>query len=74
VESPFNYFDQWQKMPEQQPMENAFKHQWEMFLTYLFQGGEFQWNLKEGAKGVQLAELGIESWQRRAWMNVPPLE
>ena len=28
----------------------------------------------EGAKGVQLAEKGIESWQKRQWVDVPDLE
>jgi predicted dehydrogenase len=74
IESPFNYFEQWQKMPEQTHMENAFKRQWELFLIYLVKGGAFAWDLKEGAKGVQLAELGMESWRRRAWVEVPELE
>jgi predicted dehydrogenase len=73
VDSPFNFFDQWQKMPEQMPMDNAFKRQWEMFLTHLVKGGAFPWDLKEGAKGVQLAEKGIESWRKRAWVDVPPI-
>jgi predicted dehydrogenase len=73
IESPFNFFEQWQKMPEQMPMDNAFKRQWELYLTYLVKGGAFPWDLKEGAKGVQLAELGIESWKRRAWVDVPEL-
>ena len=74
IESPFHYFEQWQKMPEQAPMDNAFKRQWELFLIYLVKGGAFPWDLKEGAKGVQLAELGIESWQRRAWVKVEDVE
>ena len=31
----------------------------------------FRWSLLEGAKGVQLAELGLESWEKRAWVDVP---
>jgi predicted dehydrogenase len=73
IESPFNFFEQWQKMPEQMPMDNAFKRQWELYLIYLVKGGTFPWNLKEGAKGVQLAELGIESWTKRGWIGVPAL-
>ena len=34
----------------------------------------FRWTLLEGAKGVQLAEKGIESWQKRQWVAVPDLE
>jgi hypothetical protein len=30
--------------------------------------------LLEGAKGVQLAEKGLESWRKRAWVDVPSLE
>jgi hypothetical protein len=36
-------------------------------------GGSFPWDLREGAKGVQLAELGLESWVKRAWVDVPEL-
>jgi hypothetical protein len=33
----------------------------------------FRWNLLEGAKGVQLAEKGLESWAKRAWVEIDPL-
>jgi len=33
----------------------------------------FRWNLLKGAKGVQLAEKAMESWRKRAWVDVPPL-
>ena len=26
-----------------------------------------------GRQGVQLAELGMQSWQERRWLDVPPL-
>jgi predicted dehydrogenase len=70
IENPFNFFDQWQKMPEQMPMENAFKRQWELFLLHVVKGEPFPWDLMEGAKGVQLAEKGLESWAKRAWVEV----
>ena len=73
IESPLNYFEQWQKVPEQMPFENAFKRQWELFLLHVVKGDPFPWDLLEGAKGVQLAEKGIESWRKRAWVDVPPL-
>ena len=38
--------------------DNAFKVQWELFLRHVVEGGPFRWDLLEGAKGVQLAELG----------------
>jgi hypothetical protein len=33
----------------------------------------FPWTLLEGVKGVQLAELGLKSWEKRAWVDVPEL-
>jgi predicted dehydrogenase len=71
VDSPLNYFEQWQKVPEQQPFDNAFKTQWELFLRHVVADEPFRWNLLEGAKGVQLAEKGIESWQTGCWTTVP---
>lgn len=73
VENPFDFFAQWQKVPEQQVFENAFKVQWELFLKHVACGTPFPWDLLAGAKGVQLAERGIESWQQRRWVDVPPL-
>jgi len=37
-------------------------------------GEPFPWSLLEGAKGVQLAEKGIESWRTRAWVDLPELK
>jgi len=73
IESPINYFDDWQKVPERDPSENAFKRQWELFLRHVVLDEPFPWSLLEGAKGVQLAELGIESWKERRWVDVPEL-
>ena len=74
VESPLNYFDGWQKVPEQDTFDNAFKRQWELFLRHVVKDEPFRWGLLEGAKGVQLAEKGIESWHKRAWVDVPEIK
>jgi predicted dehydrogenase len=73
VESPLNYFDGWQKVPDQDTFDNAFKRQWELFLRHIVKDEPFRWGLLEGAKGVQLAEKGIESWNKRAWVDIPEL-
>jgi predicted dehydrogenase len=73
VPSPLNYFDGWQKVPEQTSYDNAFKTQWELFLRHVVKDEPFPWDLREGAKGVQLAEAGLESWRKRAWVTLPPL-
>ena len=41
--------------------------------AHVVKDGQFPWDLLEGAKGVQLAEKGIESWQKRCWVDVPKL-
>ncbi|GAK53258.1 oxidoreductase domain protein [Candidatus Moduliflexus flocculans] len=74
IESPINYMDNWQVVPDNKVFENAFKIQWELFLRHLVTNEPFPWNLREGAKGVQLVEKGMESWQKRAWVDVPELE
>jgi predicted dehydrogenase len=73
IESPLDYFDGWQRVPEQDTFDNAFKRQWELFLRHIVKDEPFRWGLLEGAKGVQLAEKGMESWQKRAWVDVPEL-
>jgi len=74
IESPINYMDNWQLVPDNKVFENAFKIQWELFLRHLITNEPFPWNLREGAKGVQLVEKGMESWKNRAWVDVPELE
>ncbi|MEI7437377.1 MAG: Gfo/Idh/MocA family oxidoreductase, partial [bacterium] len=64
----------WQKVPEQCDYDNAFKVQWELFLRHIVLNEPFPWGLLEGAKGVQMAELGLRSWQQRAWVDLPKLE
>ena len=72
VDNPLNFFNDWEEVSGG-PYENAFKVQWEMFLRHLVKDEPFRWSLLEGAKGVQLADLGIQSWQKRAWVDVPAL-
>ena len=58
----------------QPPLRQRLQGQWELFLRHV--AGElpdFRWNLLEGAKGVQLAELGYQSWAERRMLDVPPL-
>jgi predicted dehydrogenase len=74
VPQPIDFYDGWQEMPDQVEYDNAFKAQWELFLRHLVLDEPFKWDLREGAKGVQLAELGLESWKERAWVDVPELK
>jgi len=73
IENPINFQSTWTPVPEYQLYDNAFKAQWELFLRHLIKDEPFPWDLREGAKGVQLAEKGMESWQRRCWVDIPEL-
>jgi predicted dehydrogenase len=73
VPGPINFYEGWSKVPEQETFENAFKAEWELFLKHVVKNEPFRWNLLEGAKGVQLAEKGYESWYKRAWVEIPDL-
>lgn len=72
IESPLNYFNDWEEVPDND-YDNAFKVEWELFLKHVCNDEPFSWGLLEGAKGVQLAELGMTSWEKRAWVDVPEL-
>ena len=73
IPNPIDFFADWQKVPEQRQYENAFKAQWELFLRHIALDEPFRWTLLEGAKGVQLAERGLESSAQRRWVAIPPL-
>jgi predicted dehydrogenase len=73
IPQPIDFYDGWLKVPEQRPYENAFKVQWELFLRHVVADEPYRFGLLEGAKGVQLAELGLASWDKRCWVDVPDL-
>lgn len=74
IDNPIQFFEGWQEVPTNNPFDNGFKAQWELFLKHVVADSPFRWNLLEGAKGVQLAELGLKSWAERRWLDVPDLE
>ena len=73
IRQPIDFMENWNKVPDQEDYKNAFRVQWELFLKHIVTGSDFPWNLKEGAKGVQLAEKALESWEKRAWVDIPEL-
>jgi len=74
VEQKIDYFADWEEIPDAEEYENAFKAEWVLFIRHLFEDTPFGWGLLEGAKGVQLAELGMKSWEEGRWVDVPELE
>ena len=73
IPSPIDFWENWQEVPDNTVFDNAFKVQWELFLKHVARDEPFPWDLVEGAKGVQLAELGLRSWAERRWLEVPEL-
>jgi predicted dehydrogenase len=65
--------DTWEEVPTTTAFENGFKQQWEDFIRHLVAGTAWSFTLREGAKGVQLAELALQSWRERRWVDVPAL-
>jgi len=70
---PIDYLAQWTDVPDNQVFDNGFKTQWELFLRAVAEGTKFPWDLAEGAKGVQLAELALLSSAEGRRVPVPRL-
>ena len=74
VPQPIDFFETWSEVPGLGSYDNGFKVEWEMFIRHLYDDAPFKWTLLEGAKGVQLAEAGLQSWKKRCWIDVPELK
>src|SRR2546430_2193831 len=74
VPQTMKFTEQWQEVPDNIAYENGFKIQWEDFIRHVVTGTPWKHDLVEGAKGVQLAELGLKSWAERRWVDVPELK
>ena len=74
VKQTMIFTDQWQEVPDTQFYDNGFKIQWEHFIRHIAENEPYRWTLPEGAKGVQLVEAALQSWQERRWVDVAPLK
>jgi Predicted dehydrogenases and related proteins len=68
-----DFYNTWQPVPDNLPTDNGFKTQWEAFIRHVVEDAPFNHGLIEGAKGVQLVEAALKSWQERRWVDVPSL-
>jgi len=69
-----NFYDDWVEVPNNQDYDNGFKSQWEDFIRHLFEGSQWDYDLLSCAMGVLLAQLGLQSWAERRWLDVAELE
>ncbi|HEU5331294.1 MAG TPA: Gfo/Idh/MocA family oxidoreductase [Actinocrinis sp.] len=65
--------EQWQEVPDNEDFDNGFKAQWELFLAHIAADTPFPHTLMSGARGVQIAELGLESARTGRRVPVPDL-
>lgn len=68
-----SFRDQWQEVPDNQEFDNGFKAQWELFLRHVYADAPYHWDLHAGARGVQLAELGLRSSAEGRRIEVPEI-
>jgi predicted dehydrogenase len=65
--------EQWQEVPDNEVFDNGFKAQWELFLRHVAQDAPYTWDLWAGARGVQVAELGLRSSREGRRFPVPEI-
>jgi len=70
---PMVFDQQWQEMPDLEPVRNGYRAGWELFLRHVADDAPFPSPFLEGAKSVQLAEPCYESSRERRWIDLPPL-
>ncbi|GAA0439815.1 oxidoreductase [Actinoplanes capillaceus] len=56
-----SFRDEWTEVPDNEEFDNGFKVQWEAFLRHVVAGETFHWDFTSGARGVALAEAGLQS-------------
>ncbi len=71
VTEPFR--DQWLEVPANGDLDNGFKLQWEEFLRDVVAGREHRFGLLSAARGVQLAELGLQSSAEGRRLDIPAI-
>ena len=68
-----SFRDQWQEVPDNGEFDNGFKVQWEQFVRHVVEDVPFPYDFASGARGVQLAELGLRSSAEGRRLEVPQL-
>jgi predicted dehydrogenase len=76
VATEARFRDDWQTVPSPHPAgspgpANAFRAQWELFIRHVCNGEPFPYDFRSGARGVLLAELGLESSAKGRRMELP---
>ena len=65
--------DQWQEVPDNEMFPNGFRAQWEQYLRYVAADEPYTGDLWAGARGVQVASLGLRSSREGRRLEIPEL-
>jgi predicted dehydrogenase len=68
-----DYAADWGQVPANDVIRNGFRRQWEEFLLSYALGTEYPFDLMAGARGVQLAEAGLQSNREGRKILLPEL-
>ncbi|GAA4174240.1 Gfo/Idh/MocA family oxidoreductase [Gryllotalpicola koreensis] len=71
VPDQHDYAADWHEVPITQEFENGFKVQWEEFLRHVAEDAPNPYDFLAGARGVLLAEKGLESAATGARVDLP---
>jgi predicted dehydrogenase len=71
VTEPFR--EQWLTVPDNTDFDNGFKAQWEQFIRHVVEDAPHPFDFMSGARGVQMAELGLLSSAQGRGLAVPVL-
>ncbi len=73
IPNPIDFAAGWTEVPDNAAFDNGFLMQWEQFLRHVVADEPFPYDFLAGAKGVQLAELGLRAWNEKRFLPVPEL-
>jgi predicted dehydrogenase len=68
-----DYAADWIPVPDNDVFENGFKTQWEQFLRHVLEDAPYEFDFLAGARGVRLAEAGLESSRTGARVELAEL-
>src|SRR4051812_21269647 len=68
-----DYARDWLEVPDNDVYENGFKVQWEQFIRHVVEDAPYHFDLLAGARGVRLAEAGLESSRTGVRVDLPEL-
>src|SRR3954447_24557603 len=73
VPDTHDYSGDWLRVPDNDPVENGFKMQWEQFITDVDAGRPHPYDLAAGVRGLQLVEAGLASSAEGRRVEIDPV-